>query len=204
MNRRTLFKLLAASAAWIRAVGVRAFADPLAFTDAQLTTLRAAARAVLPSSLGAKGADEVTDRFLRWHRGYKAGVDMDHGYGFTRLRSTPVSPAAEYAKHLAELDALAREKAQTFAKLDIDAQRAIVTSVLSAAKIDALPGRPNGRHIVADLMGFYFRSTEANDLCYEAAIGKDTCRRLAGSDQPPTPLPSPAGRAREEAAHAAR
>jgi hypothetical protein len=37
-------------------------------------------------------------------------------------------------------------------------------------------------------MAFYFRSSDANDLCYRAQIGRDQCRGLAGSDRPPAPL----------------
>ena len=41
-----------------------------------------------------------------------------------------------------------------------------------------LPGRPTGRHVVSDLMAFYFRSSEANDLAYRARIGRQMCRTL--------------------------
>jgi hypothetical protein len=206
MKRRALFKLLAASAAWVRAVGVRAFADPVPLSDAHVATLRSAARLVLPSALGAKGADEATDKFIRWLRGYKAGADMDHGYGAPRLRTTPASPSAGYPQQLADLDRRATARGKPFAKLESDQQRAIIVDALTEAKIDALPGRPNGRHVIADLMAFYFRSTDANDLCYQAAIGKDTCRGLPGSDKAPTPLSAPAGsiRVRREAGDAAR
>jgi hypothetical protein len=37
-------------------------------------------------------------------------------------------------------------------------------------------------------MGFYFSSVEANDLCYRAQIGRDTCRELASSDGRPAAL----------------
>jgi hypothetical protein len=37
-------------------------------------------------------------------------------------------------------------------------------------------------------MAFYFRSSDANDLCYRAAIGRDLCRGLDGSEQAPPPL----------------
>jgi hypothetical protein len=188
MKRRTLVKILVSTAAWVRTTGLRAFADPVPLSAANLATLRAAARAVLPSAVGVRGADETVDRFVRWLRNYRAGADMDHGYGFTRLRTTPASPAAGYPAQLAELERVASTKGKAFANLDADTQRAVIASALTDAKVDALPPRPNGRHVVADLMGFYFRSTDANDLCYNAAIGKDKCRGLPDSDKAPSPL----------------
>jgi hypothetical protein len=37
-------------------------------------------------------------------------------------------------------------------------------------------------------MAFFYRGSEANDLCYRAEIGKDTCRGLADSEKAPKPL----------------
>jgi len=37
-------------------------------------------------------------------------------------------------------------------------------------------------------MSHYFASIEANDLCYEAEIGRDSCRSLLGSGARPEPL----------------
>jgi hypothetical protein len=51
-----------------------------------------------------------------------------------------------------------------------------------------LPQSPNGAHIAADLLSFYFTSSDANDLCYQARIARDACRGLDGSDRPPAPL----------------
>ena len=65
---------------------------------------------------------------------------------------------------------------------------ATTEAALDAAKIDTLPRLPDGKHIIADLMSFYFGSSEGYDLCYRAAIGRDRCRGLEGSDNPPPPL----------------
>ncbi len=106
---------------------------------------------------------------------------MDHGYGNTRLRSKGASPAAGY---LRDLEALR----PALLSGDPDTRRQAVTSALEQAKITDLPRTPDGRHIAADLMSFYFRSSDANDLCYRAAIGRDLCRGLEGSEQAPAPL----------------
>jgi hypothetical protein len=116
-----------------------------------------------------------------WVRGYRAGAEMDHGYGATRLRSKGSSPAAAYLRHLEALRA-------ALLSSDMDSKLRAVTAALEEAKITDLPRTPDGRHVGADLMAFYFRSSGANDLCYRAAIGRDLCRGLDGSEQAPAPL----------------
>jgi hypothetical protein len=109
---------------------------------------------------------------------------MDHGYGFTRLRTKPPSPAAVYMRQLEALRA-------SLLSGDVPARQQAVEAALEEAKLTDLPRTPDGRHVAADLMSFYFRSSDANDLCYRVAIGRDLCRGLRGSDSPPPPLPTP-------------
>ena len=137
----------------------------------------------MPSEIGGEGRGRVVTSFIAWLRDYRAGADMDHGYGFTRLRRTPPSPAAKYREQLELLEA--RTSGQGFVGLSIDARRVILEEAIAAAKIDRLPGRPDGGHIATDLMAFYFNSVEAHDRAYHAAIGRDTCRSLDGSGERP-------------------
>lgn len=148
--------------------------------------IRAIADVVLPSEIGVDGRAEAVTGFLRWLREYRAGADMDHGYGFPRLRRTPPSPAARYSAQLDELDRPAG--AGGFASLTRDDRRASLEAAIAAAKIDRLPGRPDGSHVATDLMSYYFNSNEAHDLAYRAAIGRDSCRALEGSENRPAPL----------------
>jgi hypothetical protein len=41
---------------------------------------------------------------------------------------------------------------------------------------------------VADLMALYFRSSEANDVCYRASIQREMCRPIAITTKKPAPL----------------
>ena len=141
------------------------------FPGDQAEHLRALARAVLPSEVDAAAA---AGAFASWVRGYREGAEMDHGYGVTRLRNKPALPVANYRRQLAELGLQPSAEA--------------VAAALEAAKVTDLPRTPDGRHVAADLMAFYFRSSGANDLCYRAAIGRDRCRGLAGSENPPKEL----------------
>src|SRR5579872_7123080 len=132
MYRRTLLRIATAIAP------LRAWAQTAAFPGDQAETLRAVAKIVLPSEID---SEKTVAAFERWVRDYRPGVDMDHGYGFTRLRSKPPSPAPLY---LQQLRALSR---------NMD-----VAAALEEAKVTNLPQTPDGKHVAADLMAFYFRS----------------------------------------------
>ncbi len=191
MDRRSVIQSLLSLVAALRYGWVRLRAQPAqapTLSSAHLATLRAVAAAVLPAALGRDGVENVVERFRRWHHEYRAGADMDHGYGFTRLRSTPPAPGAGYGVQLEALERAARGRGRPFAKLDSAMKRALIESAVEAANVGELPPRPNGRHVATDLMGFYFFSTDANDLCYGAAIGRDRCRALEGSGERPEPF----------------
>ncbi len=148
-----------------------AWAQIATFPGDQADTLRALARVVLPKEVNAA---KVAEDFSRWVRDYRAGAEMEHGYGFTRLRNKPASPAPAYLKQLAAIGPNPTGES--------------VTAALEDVKITDLPRTPDGRHVAADLMAFYFRSSDANDLCYQAAIGRDKCRGLTGSEKAPEAL----------------
>jgi hypothetical protein len=173
MKRRTLLQLLLSIAAAVPRV--RLLAQSPALTTADQLRIRALADVVLPGELGPAGRDTVVAGFLKWVQEYRPGADTDHGYGFPRLRRTPPSPASKYAAQLAALEARGGDR------------RAAIEGALIEAKIDRLPGRPDGGHVASDLMAFSFNSSEASDLAYGAAIGRDRCRGLVGSDSRPAP-----------------
>jgi hypothetical protein len=151
--------------------------------------LAAIAEVVLPSEADRPAAIAA---FTRWIADYQEAADTDHGYGNTRIRSTGPSPARKYAAQIAALDEAARAAgAAGFARATLDARRAIVAAAIADAKVERLPARPTGAHIASDLMGHYFGSSVAADLCYRAAIGRDACRGLPGSEKPPAKLDGP-------------
>jgi len=185
MIRRIFFTRVAtlAAALWARVRTSTAQARTL--SPAEVQTLRAVAAAVLPERLGSKSTGAVVERFLRWVADFKPGADLEHGYGSPRLRAAGPHPAERYAAQLGEIERAARKEGAGLAALPRERQRALLDEALRGAKIDALPQRPAGLHIVADLMSFYFRGGDANDLCYEAAIERDSCRGLPGSGDRP-------------------
>ena len=116
---------------------------------------------------------------------------MGHGYGNSTLRQKsgpPVSP--RYTAQFASLDQAARAQgAASFAVAAAPIRRAIVESALNTPQpVNRMPAKPTGANLIADFAGMYFNSAGAFDLAYNAEIGRDDCRGLENSDQPPAPL----------------
>lgn len=188
MRRRTLLQWLASATAVVPFARVRLLAQARDLTPASIALLREIAPTVLPTSLGAAQTAAVVDKFVAWTRGYREGVAMTHGYGHPRLQKTGASPVPGYGLQLAALDRAARARGARWSALDRDAHRALLDEAFTAAGVRNLPPRPLGQHVVADLMAFYFRSSEANDECYHALINREVCRPIEVTIRKPAPL----------------
>lgn len=192
MKRREALKTLITSAAAVPLIRVELRADELPAD--QVSVLRDVAATVLPSSIGSKGQNDAVDNFLRWIREYREGVALSHGYGEPRLVKSGPSPAPSYTKQLIALRQAAQSRGGRFGALPIEARRELLDAAFTAAEVRSLPGRPDGRHVVADLMAHYFRSSDANDLCYNARIGRNTYRAIRVTTVRPAPLNGGRGR----------
>ena len=166
--------------------GRPALAQP-AFGDAHVERMQALADAVLPQAIGAEGRQRALTQFMAWVRDYRADADGDHGYGQTRVRRLPPSPALKYP---AQLDDLDRRAGGAFAAHPLAVRQRVVTEAITAAQIRDFPAPPNGGHVATDLMAHYFNGPAANDLAYGRGIGRSACRDLDGSDQRPAALPA--------------
>jgi hypothetical protein len=154
----------------------------------QIFVLRDVAATVLPSTIGAQGQDEAVDNFLKWIREYREGVALSHGYGEPRLVKSGPSPTPGYSRQIAALQQAAQARGGRFGALPIAARRELIDEAFRVADVRNLPGRPDGKHVVADLMAHYFRSSAANDLCYNARIGRNTYRAIRVTTVRPAPL----------------
>ena len=188
MKRRRALQSLATAAA--PRPQLRVSLDAQDLSGDQIFVLRDVAETVLPSAIGRKGQGEAVDNFLSWIRDYKEGIPLSHGYGEPRLVKTGPSPAPGYAKQIAALQAAAKARGGRFGALRLEDRRALLDEALKAADVHNLPGRPDGKHVVADLMAHYFRSSAANDLCYNARIGRNTYRAIRVTTVRPAPLKS--------------
>jgi hypothetical protein len=189
MFRRRVLQYLTAAAAVVHFDRLSVWAQTANFPGAHTTTLRALADVLLPASEGKELLDRQTRRFVQWVNGYRAGAEMEHGYGITRIQNRPAHPAPRYLRELEVLDSAARKQhGKSFAQLATGEKRALVESILAEAKISVLPPYPGGSHVIADFLAFYFRGSEANDLCFEAQIGRDECNGFRDVAQSPRPL----------------
>jgi hypothetical protein len=189
MRRRSFFQWLSST--------VLAFVAPgRARAEVEAGQMRELAAVVLPESLGRARTDEAADKFVRWIRDYRAGAEIGCGYGFPRVQTVTPSPAANYPAQLSALEAAASAKGAAFAKLDAAAKKAILEAALQAVKVDRVPARPNGQHVAADLMSFFYNSSQGQDFLYGVAIQRDDCRGLATSADRPKPIHEGASHAR--------
>jgi hypothetical protein len=188
MKRRTLLRSLAAIPALLRFDSLRVFAQPRELTPDAIAVLHDVAPTVLPSTLGDKNIRSITEKFVGWTRGYREGVALAHGYGHPRLQKSGPSPVPAYVAQLNALAAEAKTRGARWSALDLETRRAVLDAAFVKAGIRNLPPRPSGQHVVADLMAFYFRSSEANDDCYNALINREVCRPIAITTRKPEPL----------------
>ena len=195
MKRRTLLQLMAAIPAILPFQRLRVFApfgiaqgrQPRDLAPDAVAMLRDIAPTVLPALFGAARVSAIVDRFIAWTRGYREGVALIHGYGHPRLQRSGASPVPGYVTQLAALDAEARARGGRWPALDLETRRSLLDAAFTKAGVRALPPRPVGQHVVADLMAFYFRSSEANDDCYSAMINREVCRPIAITTRCPEP-----------------
>jgi hypothetical protein len=173
--------------------------------------LRALADAALPAELGPDGVARAATGFQEWMRGYRAGAELTHAYGTDRIDRTGLNPAPRWMTQLRALDTAARSAhAQGFDALDRAARQALVRTAVDAAatagrggrtlsandiasgavprSAESLPGIAEAPHVAVAMLAFFYESPEANDLCYEAEIGRTQCRPLAAQSAKPVAL----------------
>ena len=188
MKRRTVLQWLAAIPAVVPFQSLRLFAQPRELTADAITALHEIAPTVLPATLGDVRVRRVIDNFVAWTRGYREGVALTHGYGHPRLQKSGPSPVPGYVAQLASLTAEAKARGGRWSTRDPETRRSLLDAAFAKAGVRALPARPSGQHVVADLMAFYFRSSEANDDCYKALINREVCRPIAITTRKPEAL----------------
>jgi hypothetical protein len=188
LSRRSFLGWLAAAvpaSAIVRSAHAMALRDLAAVPP----VLHALAEAVLPSELGASGIAAAVTDFQRWMAEYREGRELVHGYGTSLLERTGPTPATRWMRQLDALDTEARRSgARSFASLSIAKRQEIVRAALADAKATRLTAVVSAAHVASAILSHFYAGSTANDLCYQAHIGRQQCRPLAQSSRKPLPL----------------
>ena len=188
LSRRAFLGALAAAVP-VAALVRRAHAAAVDDIAASPRTLHALGEAVLPSELGRAGTLAAVTGFQRWIAAYRENVELVHGYGTSALERSGPTPATRWAAQLDALDRIARaEGARSFAALPLERRREIVRRELEAMKADRVGVVGRAPHVALALLAHWYDTPDATDRCYEARIGKESCRPLATSTRRPLPL----------------
>ena len=164
----------------------RAHAAAVAELAAAPETLDALGQAVLPSELGDPQIRRVVAAFRRWLDDYREGAELVHAYGSSRLSLAGPTPATRFATQLDGLESAARTAhGRSFSALTVDERRGIVRSAVASERGTGLPSADRAAHVVTGLLGFFYATPQATDLCYLATIGRNTCRPLAAVSRRP-------------------
>lgn len=188
MQRRSFLCWLLSGAAALPLRGVLLHAQAATLSPDAVATLRALAPVVLPSELRPAGHEKVVNDFVQWLSGYRSGAERSWGYGSPRASGTPAIDTSRYVAQLKAIDDEARSRGGALASLPSDQRHAIVINAIEQSKVRDLPGAPDGRHVVTDLMSFFFTSGPAYDLAYGAAVRRQTCRGLRGAASKPSAI----------------
>ena len=151
-------------------------------------TLRAVAEVTLPTgALGAEGTESAVRGFEAWVEGFEPAAELDHPYLTGELRFGPPHPGPRWA---AQLEAMDRESEQRFggpfASLGPERRLAIVEVAIRGERSPELPGSPAlADGVAVGLLAWFYRTSRANDLCYQAEVGRHLCRGITSLPDEP-------------------
>ncbi len=156
--------------------------------------LLAVGRTVLPTELGVDGVARIVGDFREWAAAFRPGAERNHGYGTGELRHLPDDPVPGWSDQLRALDGTARARhGSDFPALGVGERRQLVEEALADVESSLMPNPGTASHVALAVLGFFYRSPEATDLAYRAAIKKQTCRPLAEAPRKPVSLSPEAG-----------
>ncbi len=197
-DRRTFLKRAAAvpGAAFVGSLGACApeGGAPPTGTLPQ-APLRAVADVVLPNgALGEDGMAAAVRGFMDWVEGFEPAAELDHPYLTGELRYGLPHPGPRWGAQLEAMDLESqRRSGLAFAELGAQQRRGMVERALrggSSAGLPAgLPGRPaQADHVALGLLAWFYGTSQANDLCYRAEVGRHLCRGTASALEEPAKL----------------
>ncbi len=164
-----------------------------AATTLDRATLDALGRIVLPQgALGDEGVARILDDFVKWLNAFEPVAELDHHYLWNdEIAYGPPDPSPNWCSQLEALELEARKRhGSSFSAVDEPLQQAILHRQLPREIPQDLPYAGDAPHVAIGLLAYFYRTSEANDLGYGAAIEKQTCRGLDTGPDEPEPLES--------------
>ncbi|HLE69933.1 MAG TPA: hypothetical protein VJH87_09650, partial [Vicinamibacteria bacterium] len=126
--------------------------------------------------------------FRKWLDELEPVAELDHAYISTdEILYGPPDPEPLWTAQLEalELEAEKRHEA-SFAAVPREEQETLLRRQLPPNPGAALPDPARAPHVALGLLAYFYQTSEANDLCYERAIEKTTCRGVeSGAVEPP-------------------
>ena len=114
-------------------------------------------------------------------------AELDHAYIWTDdILYGPPHPGPLWNAQLEALS-LEAEKRHGVAFLDLSRadQESLVRRQIPNDLPPGLPDPARAPHVALGLLAYFYQTSEANDLCYEARIERFTCRGLESSSSEP-------------------
>ena len=141
--------------------------------------LEAVADVALPSTaLDEEGMSEAVQGFQAWVESFEPAAELDHPYLTGELRYGLPHPGPRWAAQLEamELESV-RRSGISFSELGAEERRTAVERALRGGSPDGLPRDPaQAHHVVVGLIAWFYGTSQANDLCYRAEVGRHACR----------------------------
>ena len=150
--------------------------------------LLSVAEVALPAStLGAAGLGQAVDRFRSWVGGFAPAAELDHGYLTGSLRYAAPHPGPRWAAQLEAMDIESRHRTgEGLRDRGADDRKALIEDVIRREAVTRLPGDPaRADHVVVGLLAWFYGTPDANDLCYQANIGRHSCRGIVSLPEEP-------------------
>lgn len=173
MKRRSFVAAMAAIPAGAVAIG------DLFIQPDDRATLAALARTLLPAELTNADIARTAERFERWISSYRAGAEVNHGYGTGRIESLPPDPWPKWREQLRALESESvRRHSVAFPAMQPLVRQQMVEAMPELSGAERIPAALTAPHVALALLSWFYASPEANDLCYQARIQRDACRPL--------------------------
>ncbi len=200
-DRRTFLKRAAGAlpgAAIAGSIGVGSWVpggEPGSAVDGAVTEsaldsvlLRAVADVALPATaLDREGVADAVEGFLMWVDGFEPAAELDHPYLTGELRYGSPHPGPRWAAQLEAMDLESRRRSgKSLTDLTAEECRDVVETAVGGGESGNLPGNPAlADHVAVGLLAWFYGTSQANDLCYDAEVGRHLCRGIQSLPQEP-------------------